>query len=85
MKTKFYTLGETRTFAEILDKEVEKIVLFYLTTQGRLCVYWYNLKRFQIAIIETILLFRYLRVRSFVQTYCNCCLRQVIWRPNCGE
>ena len=28
--------GETRTFAEILDKEVEKIVLFYITQQGRI-------------------------------------------------
>lgn len=28
--------GETRTFAEILDQEVEKIVLFYLQMQGQL-------------------------------------------------
>ena len=26
--------GETRTFAEILDEEVEKIVLFFLRQQG---------------------------------------------------
>ena len=27
-------VGETRTFAEILDADVEKMVLFYLRTQG---------------------------------------------------
>ena len=28
--------GETRTFAEILDQDVEKIVMFYLRAQGDL-------------------------------------------------
>ena len=34
--------GETRTFAEILDQDVEKIVMFYLRAQGDLgqCSVW---------------------------------------------
>ena len=37
--------GETRTFAEILDSEVEKIVLFYLREQGTLADQLWSLRQ----------------------------------------
>ncbi len=39
--------GETRTLAEILDKEVEKIVLFYLRIQGEVAHRIWNLREKQ--------------------------------------
>ena len=39
--------GETRTFAEILDSDVEKMVLFYLRTQGDLANRLWQLREYQ--------------------------------------
>jgi hypothetical protein len=36
--------GETRSFAEILDKEVEKVVLFYIRQQGHIAEKLWNLR-----------------------------------------
>ena len=41
--------GETRTFAEILDSDVEKMVLFYLRTQGDLANRLWQLREYQTA------------------------------------
>ena len=40
-------VGETRTFAEILDADVEKMVLFYLRTQGDLADRLWKLREYQ--------------------------------------
>ena len=40
-------VGETRTFAEILDADVEKMVLFYLRTQGDLADRLWQLREYQ--------------------------------------
>lgn len=39
--------GETRTFAEILDQDVEKMVLFYLRTQGEMANRLWQLREHQ--------------------------------------
>jgi len=44
--------GETRTLAEILDKEVEKIVLFYLRIQGEVAHRIWNLRERQGKILQ---------------------------------
>ena len=43
--------GETRTFSEILDMEVEKVVLFYLKTQGELAINLYGLRKEQASLV----------------------------------
>jgi hypothetical protein len=43
--------GETRTFSEILDMEVEKVVLFYLKTQGELASNLYGLRKEQASLV----------------------------------
>jgi hypothetical protein len=40
--------GETRTFAEILDQEVEKIVLFYLSVQGDIAKRAWDVRSYQL-------------------------------------
>ena len=44
--------GETRTFAEILDEEVEKIVLFYLRMQGELAKKLWAMREVQLSSIS---------------------------------
>ena len=44
--------GETRTLAEILDKEVEKIVLFYLKIQGEIAQHTWLLRERQAAMLK---------------------------------
>lgn len=44
--------GETRTLAEILDKEVEKIVLFYLRIQGELAERTWELREKQVNMLK---------------------------------
>ena len=44
--------GETRTLAEILDKEVEKIVLFYLKIQGEIAEHTWLLREQQVAMLK---------------------------------
>ncbi len=44
--------GETRTLAEILDKEVEKIVLFYLKIQGEIAEHTWLLREKQVAMLK---------------------------------
>lgn len=44
--------GETRTLAEILDKEVEKIVLFYLRIQGDLAERTWELREKQVHMLK---------------------------------
>eukprot|EP01038_Epipyxis_sp_PR26KG_P012876 gene12876-17254_t len=46
--------GETRTFAELLDHEVEKIVLFYLRMQGELAEQVWSIRSKQISELEEI-------------------------------
>lgn len=43
--------GETRTFSEILDMEVEKVVLFYLKSQGELASTLYSLRKEQALLV----------------------------------
>jgi len=44
--------GETRTFAEILDSEVEKVVLFYLQIQGELAAKLWDMRAKQLAKLQ---------------------------------
>lgn len=44
--------GETRTFAEILDSEVEKVVLFYLKVQGELAAKLWEMRAKQLAKLQ---------------------------------
>jgi hypothetical protein len=44
--------GETRTFAEILDQDVEKIVMFYLRAQGDLATRLWEMRQQQIRNLE---------------------------------
>jgi MFS family permease len=44
--------GETRTLAEILDKEVEKIVLFYLRIQGEIAERTWKLRENQVNLLK---------------------------------
>ena len=46
--------GETRTFAEILDQEVEKIVLYFLRIQGELAHKAYQLREQQVVALQDI-------------------------------
>jgi len=43
--------GETRTFAEILDEEVEKVVLFFLRRQGELARQVWDIRSTQVGYI----------------------------------
>lgn len=45
-------LGETRTFAEILDQEVEKVVLFYIGEQGSIAKRTWDLRAVQLACLQ---------------------------------
>ena len=44
--------GETRTFAEILDQEVEKVVLYYITEQGNLAKKTWDLRSVQVSNLQ---------------------------------
>jgi hypothetical protein len=44
--------GETRTFAEILDQEVEKVVLFYLRSQGLIAGKAWELRELQLLSLQ---------------------------------
>jgi SPX domain protein involved in polyphosphate accumulation len=48
--------GETRTFAEILDQDVEKIVLFYLRYQGELATRLWAMRERQIMKMQEVTL-----------------------------
>ena len=58
--------GETRTFAEILDTEVEKIVLFYLRQQGVLANCAWELRETQINDLQH----QFLSLDG-IEVYCN--------------
>jgi hypothetical protein len=45
-------IGETRTFAEILDEEVEKVVLYYIKEQGHIAGKVWDLRSFQLSKLQ---------------------------------
>jgi hypothetical protein len=51
-QSKLCLIGETRTFAEILDGEVEKVVLFYIQEQGSIAGKVWDLRSYQLSSLQ---------------------------------
>lgn len=51
-QSKLCLKGETRTFAEILDGEVEKVVLFYIKQQGSIAEKTWELRSLQVTCLQ---------------------------------
>lgn len=51
-QSKLSLFGETRTFAEILDEEVERLVLYYIRQQGHIAGKLWDLRSFQLLSLQ---------------------------------